>query len=54
MSKKTIKLNNEAKLVLEGSYNEVNDAIIKAMIKPEKIGTSEARSLPKKEETPAQ
>ena len=32
MSKKTIKLNNEAKLVLEGSYNEVNDAIIKAMI----------------------
>ena len=23
-----VKLNNEAKLVLEGSYNEVNDAII--------------------------
>lgn len=32
MPKKTIKLNNEAKLVLESSYNEVNDAIIKAMI----------------------
>ena len=37
MPKKTIKLNNEAKLVLESSYNEVNDAIIKAMISCNKI-----------------